>query len=388
MRSLSELLTEPKGAAYLEERGIFLDEAAFSERLAPPARPELTDHLGLTRDVRLVYVGQQVCSDMGAATAAKFASARELGKDGHGVAPVVLWHDMDSTQSERFGARVVLPSQKRARGLWLAPRDLEDLEPRFIPVRRERLEAVINDMRGWVDQFRNDDRASARERVDRLAEALLGEDIETLADANRALATLLLREELGFDPPATSASDMLADGLLIDSVSEYIARIDEVVAVFNGAVEGLVAAEIDPQVRPLPDDYLPLRFSCPEDGGRVRLVSERRGEDLHAVADCRCGARHEFNLGNGPPDLGELVETGRWSIDVSMPVHHNALASGWVGGRSTALYGLVFNEVLEKALGQQPIPVLVPRDLGQDEDADTLLVRYLVNAPVAAGAAH
>src|SRR4051812_49928109 len=35
------------------------------------------------------------------------------------------------------------------------------------------------------------------------------------------------REELGFDPPATSASDMLADGLLIDSVSEYIARIDE-----------------------------------------------------------------------------------------------------------------------------------------------------------------
>ena len=385
MRSLSELLTEPGGAAYLEDRGIFLDGAAFSDRLAPPARPELADHLGLDADARLVYVGQQVCSDMGAATAAKFASARELGH-GHGIAPVVLWHDMDSTQSERFGARVVLPSQKRARGLWLAPRDLEDLEPRFIPVSRERLEGVLNDMRAWVDQFRNDDRAAARERVDRLAEALLAEDVKTLADANRALATLLLREELAFDPPATSASDMLADGLLIDSVSGYIAAIDEVVVVFNRAVEDLIAADIDPQVRPLPDDYLPLRFSCPEDGGRVRLVAERRGEDLHAVADCRCGARHEFNLGSGEPDLGELVATGRWSIDVSMPVHHNALASGWVGGRSTALYGLVFNAVLEKALGQQPIPVLVPRDLGEQEaEADTLLVRYLINAPVAAG---
>jgi hypothetical protein len=182
---------------------------------------------------------------------------------------------------------------------------------------------------------------------------------------------------------------MLEAGLLVDSVAEYIARIDEVIAVFNAAVSELVAADIDPLVRPLPDDYLPLRFSCPEDGGRVRLASERRGSELHAAAACRCGARHEFNLGGGAPDLGELLDTRRWSIDVSMPVHHNQLASGWVGGRSTALYGLVFNEVLVKALGQEPIPVLVPRDLGaQATDAeDTLLVRYLTGAPVAAAVA-
>jgi hypothetical protein len=149
-------------------------------------------------------------------------------------------------------------------------------------------------------------------------------------------------------------------------------------------VADLLAEGVDPLVRPLPPDYLPLRFSCPRDDIRLRLARERRGEDIFAAATCRCGETYAFHLGGSRATLGELAETGRWSIDVSMPVHHNHLASGWIAGRSTALYGLVFNEVLIRVLGRMPIPVLAPPELidaaAGDESAETLLVRHLLSA--------
>jgi hypothetical protein len=109
-------------------------------------------------------------------------------------------------------------------------------------------------------------------------------------------------------------------------------------------------------------------------------VRERRGRDLFAVATCRCGQNYAFHLGSGRAMLAELAATGRWSIDVSMPVHHNDLASGWIVGRSTALYGLVFNEVLSRVLGRTPIPMLAPAELADGhEGTETLLVRHLLS---------
>jgi hypothetical protein len=95
-----------------------------------------------------------------------------------------------------------------------------------------------------------------------------------------------------------------------------------------------------------------------------------------------------FDLGRDGTDLAKLVATGRWSIDVSMPLHHNDLASGWVAGRSTALYGLAFNEVLERVFGRRPIPMLVPRDLPADSaPEETLLVLWLTQGRTEALAA-
>jgi hypothetical protein len=160
--------------------------------------------------------------------------------------------------------------------------------------------------------------------------------------------------------------------MLVASVEEYLTRIDEVVEVFNAAVARLVADDVDPQVRPLRADYLPRRYSCPRDGTRLRL-DRGCARSRPAAAERANG----FELGD-PPRLDELRATGRWSIDVSMPVHHNDLASGWVGGRSTALYGIVFNEVLTKVLGRRPLPVLVPARLPLEGVAEeTLLVGYL-----------
>jgi hypothetical protein len=385
VRGLADLISDPAGAEFLGQNGIHLDAGEFAGALEPPRDRGLVEMLGLDPNENLVYVGQQVCADMARSTIAKFAVARDLIRD-HGVPVAILWHDLDSTQSERYGARIVLPSGKRRRGVWLAPRALEDAEPRFIPVERERLEDLAATLRTWVHNACRDDPDSSDRRVTRLAQALQSPDIHTLAEANRAISTLLLHDRLGLDAPATFASEMLARGLLVESVAAYVDRIDEVVSVFNGTVRRLLAQDIDPQVRILQADYLPLWFACPKDGTRLRLSRRRSGSAVFAAATCRCKTDYCFSLGRGHIDLSELLATGRWGIDVSMPVHHNELASGWVAGRSSALYALVFNTVIKDVFSQTPIPVLVPRAFGaaavDGDDSESLLLHYLRGTPV------
>jgi hypothetical protein len=58
----------------------------------------------------------------------------------------------------------------------------------------------------------------------------------------------------------------------------------------------------------------------------------------------------------------------------------NDFVSGAVAGKSSALYGLVLNAVLEKALGKQPVPMVVPASLAKQRDlgtVDSLLYNYL-----------
>lgn len=170
-------------------------------------------------------------------------------------------------------------------------------------------------------------------------------------------------------------SAVLEQGAFTESLEAYLERREDVVAVFNEAVAELVAQDVDPQVRPLPEDHLPLHYSCPTDGTRLRLSLV----DGAAAATCRCGTGYRFDLGGG---LGELGATGRWSPDVSLPVHCNDAASGWVVGRSTALYGLVLNAVIDRVLGGRPIPGWIPPDLSSaprpGSEPPTLLVDHLL----------
>ena len=65
-----------------------------------------------------------------------------------------------------------------------------------------------------------------------------------------------------------------------------------------------------------------------------------------------------------------------------MPVHHNDLASGWVAGRSGALYGLVFREVLSEGARTAADPGARAAASSPDGDErETLLVRLLAGAP-------
>jgi len=381
VRTLADLLASDDGLALLEERGVVTDAAAFAERLRPPVRTDLADLLDIDPRGHLVYTGQQVCADMAAPTAAKFVAARELAALGD-ITAAILWHDMDSTRSDRYAARFVLPGPTRSHGAWLVPRrrvESADVEPRFLATERAVIEAAFAQLADWACS-RHDAPETPRAKVAQLAAAATADDGAPLAQVTRAIATVLLSEEVGLEGPSVAASEMVGAGLLVDAVEEYLSNIDDVVRAFNEAVAELLDGGIDPQVRPLPPDYLPLRYSCPDDDTRLRLGSERRGNDVLAVATCRCGRDFAFNLGGDGATLDDLRVTGRWSIDVSMPVHHNELASGWIAGRSTALYGLVLNEVLRRVLAREPVPVFVPAGLADDSEDETLLIRHLVSS--------
>jgi hypothetical protein len=384
MQSLNELMKSERGLDFLRERGIFVDSAAFVRSLKVPARASLTDLLGVRPDCHLVYVGQQACSDYEQSTVRKFEAARDLGRH-NDVVVTMLWHDMYQADAERFGTRILLQGGSKVRGVWLVPRAMGIGEPWLIPVDRVRLQDAMQEFRSWVDNAPCADRPAARARVKLIADDVLSDDVATLGQVTGAIASRLLREQLGFSPPSTSASTMVTQGLMTDALNDFLANIDAVVTVFNAAVENLIALGVDPQVKQISADYLPLHYSCPHDGIRLRLAHERSGSDHFAVATCRCRTQHRFHLGSGAISLGELQSAGRWSPDVSMPVYHNDIASGWVAGRSTALYGLVFNEVLKKVLGREPIPALVPARLSADADqqtsANTLLLDYL-NMPL------
>jgi hypothetical protein len=386
MRGLVDLLESADGRQLLESRGVFDDPPSFAEALEPPARPGMIRHLGLEAGTTLVYVGQQVQPDYPGSVTAKFRAARDLSPFS-GVEPLILWLDTDRAGAHKGQAAITWPGPGRiTRTTRLAPRRWKELEVRFVPVSEDDLRSAFAEMARWIRELPRAGRARAEERRAALAHHVLGTRPQTLAVANRTLASFLLRGSLSFAPRSEFASDLLAPGLVSDAVAEVIARIDDFIAVFNHAVEGLAAQDVDPMVKPLPDDYLPVHYSCPQDGLRRRLVHERRGADHFAVNVCPCGKEYRFHMGAGAAALGELGETDRWSPDVTLPVYVNGLVGGMVVGRSSALYGLVLNEVVAKVLGERPVPMLVPADLTQvlaaPSHPDSLLFDYLTGPEV------
>jgi len=376
VRAFTELLENARDVAFLEDRGLFTDPEAFAARLAPPADPRLADRLGVAPGQPLAYVGQQPASDYGATTLAKFAAARAEALPG--VMTAIIWHDADRAASERLAMRIVLPLGRRRRGIWLAARALGDREARWVPVERAQLLDAVAQLHEWAENALPADREAAHRRVDQLAEALLAPDVDTVARACAALATVMLREQLGLSAPAVFVSELVGAGLLDAALDVYLARLDDVVRVFNGVRDELLARDIDPRVRALGEDHLPLHLSCRVDRARLRLVHERRGRDHFAVATCRCGQAYRFHLGHGEPSLGELAGTTDWSPDISLPVLHDHLMSGWIAGRSSGAYGIVLNAVTERVFERPPVPAYLPPGLvGDAGHPRSLLVAYL-----------
>ncbi len=377
MRSLLQLMESEDGRAFLDERGVYVSAEAFTRAVRPPIADGLARYLGLGPRLP-VYMGQQLQCDYPGSVTAKVRTLGELSRQSP-LAAVALWLDMDRTGSNKMSMQIVWPFDGST--VRLAPSRFKEREARFIPVERTRLEQVVAQLGVWATSVGH---PRAIERHQRLAEALLADDVRTLADANLRLTTAMVRDHLGLEMPSVPISDLAGNGLLTAGLEAIFADLEGFVSVFNAAVDGLIAADIDPQVRHLHDDYLPLRYSCPDDGTRCTLVHRRNATVHTAETTCRsCGTEYRFDLGSGTPSPEEIIATGRWSADVSLPVYKNNLVSGVVVGRSSALYGLVLNEVVTKILGGTPVPMLVPLDLPASLEAngsDSLLAAYLIAA--------
>ncbi len=146
-------------------------------------------------------------------------------------------------------------------------------------------------------------------------------------------------------------------------------------------MENLRQQGINPQVKPLPDHYLPLFFSCQVDNRRLRLYHHLDNNDHYAVSRCKCGQEYSFYLGQNTLSIAEIVQTNKWSPDVCFPIFFNDLVSGFVAGKSSALYLIVMNAVLRKVLAKTPVPILVPVNLELKRDSslqfDSLIHRYI-----------
>jgi hypothetical protein len=369
MRSLADLMAASDGRAFLRERGVALSVDEFVDRLRSPARDGLREAAAPEKPV---YTAHQVQCDYAASVTSKLRALGEVGGR-QGVAAIALWLDMDRSGSNKLSTSIVWPEGGSVR---LAPQRFKEREPRFIPVDRARLEDVAAQLEAWARSV-----GAAPERHRALVVALLEDDVRTLAEASLRLTTTLLREHLGLDVGSTLVSDLAAGGLLTPGIDAVLADLDGFVSVFNASVDALVAADVDPQVRHLPEGYLPLRYSCATCGARCALVHRRHGAEHLAEATCRsCGTEHRFHLGTATPSAAEVMATARWSTDVTLPAYLNDLVSGVVVGRSSALYGLILNEVVAKILGSAPVPMLVPPDLGEvlgEDPTGSLVHEYL-----------
>ena len=150
---------------------------------------------------------------------------------------------------------------------------------------------------------------------------------------------------------------------------------------FNQTVEDLQDKGINPKVKPLAENYLPLHVTCSDCRRRLRLHRERQGGDHYAVTQCKCGRAYRFYLGSRHLSMDEIAQGGSWSPDVCLTLFLNDFVSGYIAGGSSGIYyGLVMKEVLENVLQKRRVPILLPPPAGADTAAvDSLLYRYLMD---------
>jgi hypothetical protein len=378
MRSLGELMASEDGLSLLETRGILISEESFGGSLLPPSDGRLAERVGVAPGQALVYAAHQLMADYPESVSAKLRAARQIAGRPD-VSAVLLWLDMDRAGADRMAGGSAVRGPGGLLQMRFAARRHDDKEVRFAPVDRAYLDETVRKIEAWARQH-----GPAGGRLVQIATRLREASPRTLAEANMAVTSYLLRNHLEMTTPFVLVSDLADRGYLTGTLNDVVNAIDDVVIVFNAATDSLLAADVDPQVHHLRPDYLPLHYSCDRDDRRCTLSRVRHGVDTFAVARCACGALYRFHLGSRSLSVGELAATGRWSTDVTLPIYLNDLASGIVAGRSSAMYGMVLNEVLEKVLGRRPVPMLLPPDLPRvmaaRAETESLLQRYVAGS--------
>lgn len=365
LRSLGHLLGSDAGRRFLHARGVFTSVESFTAALSPPMDERLSGLAHIRPGAAVVYTGQQLQCDYQHSVTGKFHALHELA----GLCETLMLPlDMDRAGSSRRNTTLSWPGGVGGDSIRLISHRFADVEMRFAPLEPARLELVLATVRRWVSGHRGGSLSDADElRLESFSDALLA-DPTTLAGTNRALTSWLLAEGLDLEPRMMIVSDLVGTGYLTARINDVVALVDDVVTVFNAAVDDLQAGDVDPQVPRLSEQYLPLWYACPRDGLRRRMVHERHHGERFATSRCRCGAEYRFYLGDAKATtIDEIVATGRWSLDVTLPIYVNDLVSGAVVGRSSALYGLVLNEVIAKVLGGRPVPLFVPDRLAQSD---------------------
>ena len=377
MQQLKDLMACGDGQAFLAEREMFVSEADFAARLRDPAHAALAGHVSIPQG-KPVYALQQIYTDCTPSMLERMALLRDLERQPACV-PFFLWIDTDLAGSDPLMLRVLWSVFGKPVSMRLCPAANDVRELRFIPVDP----AAVRDAVARLDVYASQSisgrkkvaRARVRERLEALRDVLLPDPPGMHSDLNHRLSGFLLNRQAGLAPRSVRVSELL--GLLWAPVNDFLNGLDDGIRVFNATVESLETAGIEPHVKPLAPDYLPLHVSCRACRRRLRLRRETQNGDHTAAARCRCGATYRFHLGSRRLSIAAIAGEADWSPDVSLTLFLNDLVSGYVAGASSgAYYGLVMAEVLQQVFGRRRVPILLPPFDGAG--ADGLLHRYLM----------
>lgn len=384
MQGLAELLNSAQGLDFLADRGVFTDIAKFNAALTGPVRPDLGQLLDLNGS-KPVCSGQQIYVDYQSSVLAKVITLQQLDQEEE-IAPFFIWHDTDRSGSDPLITKFEWPMNQKSYPLKIAPPAQGEVESRFVFLDPDLILKTLETLKNYLFQSKLPDKRAVTERFEAFKEVVLNHRSASLSEFNFALTNFLLEKQLGWSPPAGLLSVVLENNVLNDEVNQALNNLAGFIQVYNATIEDLGQNGIDPQVRPLTEEYLPLHYSCEADGRRLRMNHQILKDEHYAVAKCKCGQEFRFYLGQKTLALNELAETGRWSPDVTLPIFLNPHVSGFIMGKSSALYGLVMKEVMAKVLDQTPVPFLVPEALAQtpegDKEFDSLIYSYLVGKEI------
>jgi hypothetical protein len=381
VQSLADLMSSPAGLSFLESAGVLVSGQQFKEQLGAPVKAYLAGLLD-AEGTCLVCSGQQVYVDYQASVLSKLQVLRDLGRDPT-IFPFFLWVDTDRSGSDNLASKFAWPAPSKKGAITILPPGTRDVELRFAGLDAAQLSSAIDKLETHLRQS-GEKRPGAKERYLRLRAFFTDPSAATLSEFNLRLSEFLLAQVLDFTPRSLLLSELLAAPEVWEHVDGALNDLAGVVRVFNEARQSLVGRDIDPQVGPLDEHYLPLFYSCDTDATRLRLYHQIDRGDHFAAADCKCGRSYRFYLGNGRLSVAEVARSGRWSLDVCFPIFLNDFVSGYVAGKSSALYLIVLNQVLRQVLAKTPVPILVPESLGhgapRPAGADSLLYHYFAGS--------
>ena len=378
MQTLADLMRSTQGQEWLASKGVFTSHQKFKESLKPPAQSGLAVMLGVNGR-KLICSGQQLYIDYHQSVLSKILTLREY-KDDPALFPFFLWVDTDRSGSDNLITKFAWPVDSKKGPIRITPSGMKDIESRFVELDPVQLRSAIDKLATHLLQS-HVSRKSAKTKYQELRAFFDRKSAGTLSDFNHQVTNFLLDKHLGYHPDSVILSDAINRGIVTEEVNLVLNHLDALIKVFNTSVQSMQEMGIDPQVEIRDDDYLPLFYSCNVDNLRLRLKHVVESGDHFATATCRCGKNYRFHLGQTSLSIAEIAETQRWSPDVLMPAFFNDYVSGYVAGKSSALYLLVINEMLQQVLGKTPVPILVPESLAKSDPApdqiDSLLYDYL-----------
>jgi hypothetical protein len=381
MQILADLLNSSDGLNFLETKGVFKNQNKFIDQLKPPIRSDLADQFGV-QDKKLICSGQQIYVDYHQSVVGKIEVLREM-RSNEDLFPFFLWVDTDRSGSDNLITKFAWPGPSKKGAITILPPGANEVEERFVKIDSAQLSTAMARFETHLRQS-NKNVDGAKNKYLELRAFFENGHTQTLSVFNLRLTNFLLTQVLGYSPRSIMLSDQLNKTYILDAVNLLLNHVNDIVKVFNEARQTLIQEGVDPQVRFLEDDYLPLFFSCEADNRRLRLRHITNGNEHFADCTCKCGREYQFHLGKDTLSITEIAQTDRWSPDVCFPIFFNDLVSGYVAGKSSAIYLIILNEVLWKVLKKKPVPILVPESLGvngiETTQVDSLIYRYFTES--------